>query len=743
MLPNKKFFLFLFVVFQFTLYTNNLHSQESNRFGDIPREQLTKKYIDSIVGEVENEYYSKDYAKTISNGKEVIKLASKIDYYNGIYIMSSIMGSAFLQTSDTISAKKIFSKELISAEKRNDSKIYLGASIDIGNLYFFQKDYDNALKSFKQALPSAVKVKDTTRLFILNYNISETYLEKKEVANAEFYVYEMNKYIDSESVDQLHYQAGYQQLYGRFLYAKSKPKEAIPYLKRAIEISKKINYRDVLISAYTYYAKSEAALGNHKNAFSLQQEVDVYNEEKYNTDKIAAIESATAKFKLNQIEEELRIEALQNDLIEQKASRNRKILIGLLIGSATLLFSLGMLFMSHQKRKKLLLDLEEKNKKYLIAKQESEAYATAKSTFFSNISHELRTPLYGIIGISSILMDDGTIVEKHKEDVKSLKFSADYLLSLINDVLQISKLDAKQENSLNKLAFNLKDLVSGIMKSFEFLKVQNMNTFEINISDEVPNIIIGDDVKLSQILINLIGNACKFTENGKISLDINAVEIENESIKLNFKVKDTGIGIPKSKQISIFDEFTQVEHEGGEYQGTGLGLPIVKKLIALHKSEINLISEEGQGTEISFDITCDIAQENYSTEETIVLEPKISINNKTIMVVDDNRINRIVTRKMLEKYKAKPLVAESGEKAIEIARENEIDLVLMDINMPGMNGLEATEAIRAFNDSVPVIALTAVEIEEMRESIKNSTICDIIIKPYDELVFVETILKHI
>ncbi|WP_299888855.1 response regulator [uncultured Lacinutrix sp.] len=738
---NKKTFLLLFVVLQSALFINHVHSQESSRFGDTPKKQITKKYIDSILKVVRKEFYSKNYAKTISNGEEVIKLANKIDYHKGVYKVSSIMGNAFLQTSDTISAKKIFSRELLASKKRNDSTSYLGASIDLGNVYFVQKDYENSLKSFKQAMPYAKKLKDTSKLFILNYNISELYLNKGEVENAEKHVNEIGKYISSLKAKP--YQAGYQQISGRFLYLKNKPEEAIPHLKKSIEISKSINYTDGLVEAYTYYAKAEASLGNYKSAFNLQQEVDFYKEEKYNTDKIAAIESETAKFKLNQYEQELRETALQNEFIEEKASRSKKIVLWLIVGSAVLLFILGLLLMSYRNRKKLLLDLEEKNKEYLIAKHESEAYAIAKSNFFSNISHELRTPLYGIIGISSILMDDKAIVEKHKEDVKSLKFSADYLLSLINDVLQISKLDAKQENSLNKITFNLEDVISGIMKSFEFLKVQNMNTFQINISKDVPSVIIGDDVKLSQILINLIGNACKFTENGTIDLDVKLIAVENKSVKLNFKIKDTGIGIPKNKQLAIFDEFTQVENDGGEYQGTGLGLPIVKKLLELHHSKIKLISDEGEGTEISFDVTYEIPEENYATTKPIELKPKISINNKTILVVDDNRINRIVTRKMLEKYKAKPLVAEGGEKAVDIVREQEVDLVLMDINMPRMNGLEATDAIRAFNTSIPIIALTAVEIEEMRDSIKNSTICDIIIKPYDEMVFVETILKHI
>jgi len=300
-------------------------------------------------------------------------------------------------------------------------------------------------------MPYANKLKDTVRLFILNFNTAELYLDKDEVGNAEKYVNEMVKYTDA--LKGKHYQAGYHQLYGRFLYLKNRPKDAIPYLKEAIEISKEINYTDALIGSYDYYAKSEASLGNHEKAYVLQQEVDFYKNEKYNTDKITAIENETARFKLNEFKQQLREEELE-------ASRSKKTVLWLVIGSAAMLLTLAMLLMSYRKRKKLLLDLEVKNKKYLLAKQESEAYATAKSTFFSNISHELRTPLYGIIGISSILMDDSTIVNKHKEDVKSLKFSADYLLSLINDVLQISKLDANQEKSLSKTTFNLKEILS-------------------------------------------------------------------------------------------------------------------------------------------------------------------------------------------------------------------------------------------------------------------------------------------
>ncbi|WAC01996.1 ATP-binding protein [Lacinutrix neustonica] len=738
---SKRTVLTISLIFQFVIYfaQTDYEYSKTKQFAEIET-NVSPVSIDSLIKHVlRKSYYAKDYATTIDEGNALIKKAEQIQYYSGIASISSILGNAFLEINDTVAAKKIFIKQLYQSRIRKDSSSYLGASIDLANVYIYQEDYDRAISSYKTVIPYAKKLKDTIRLFILNYNISELYLDKESVDKAEQHVSETGIYVQTLKAEP--YRAGYEQIYGRFLYLKNKPELAIDHLKKAIEISAKINYTDGLIEAYTYYALSEYKLGNYKKAFDLQQDLDQYKTEKYDIDKIEAVETVTAKFNIEQYKQELKAGELQTLLIEQEAVKNEKILMWVLIGSSALILLLMSLLVSYFKRKKLLNDLKSENVKYLIAKEKSEELANAKSLFFTNISHELRTPLYGIIGLSSILMDDEDLY-KHKEDVKSLKFSADYLLSLINDVLQISKLDAKRENSLNKVTFNLKDLVLGIMKSFEFLKVQNTNTFKVNISKNTPNIIIGDDVKLSQILINLIGNACKFTENGTITLDIDSSSVEGDCAQLNFKIIDTGIGIPVSKQKVIFDEFTQVSNDG-EYHGTGLGLSIVKKLIELHDSEIFLNSEEGKGTQVSFSLTYDISEDNYKSIKEMVLQPRISINSKTILVVDDNRINRIVTRKMLEKYKAKPLVAESGESAIEIVKKEKIDLILMDINMPGMNGLEATEAIRQFNSTIPVIALTAVEIEEMRDTIQNSTICDIIIKPYDELVFVETILKHI
>lgn len=735
---KKTALLILSLVFQFTF--SNAQTENIKLLKKDAKPQSHKE-IDTLIEYLKRDYYnSRGIENTITNGKYLIQKAKEVGYNNGVFNVTSFVGNALLKLNDTIAAIKLFKEELKEAIIRKDSATIIGYSIDLGNVYNVQGARKKAIDTYKAILPFSAKAKDTMRLFILNSNIADIYIDIEDVENAAFYNEAAGRYV--LNLNAKYYKAGQKYQEAQVLYLQNNLKEAIIYFKKAIELAEPINFKDVIIKSTNYCALAYAKIGNYEEAYKYQEKVALFKEEKYNKDKIEALENVIANYNNEQLKQDLEKKELENKLIEQEAAKNESRLIWVSIGSFALLLFLISLLYSYLKRKKLLQDLKEKNIEYLQAKEESEELANAKSLFFSNMSHELRTPLYGIIGLSSILMEDKELI-KQKEDVKSLKFSADYLLSLINDILQISKLDSKQKNILNKTTFNIKELVEGILKSFEFLKAQNLNTFLVNFSGDVPKILIGDDVKLSQILINLIGNACKFTENGTIAVSISSQITEDKKAKIGFNIKDTGIGIPLSKQHKIFDEFSQIKNTESKYQGTGLGLPIVKKLLALHDAEINLVSEEGKGTEIAFDIIFEIAQENYNAAETIVHEAKVTIKNKTILVVDDNRINRIVTKKILEKYNTKPLLAEGGQEAIEIASKNHVDLILMDVHMPKMNGLEATEALRELNINVPIIALTAVTVEEMRERLEKSSMCDIIIKPFDEVVFVETINKHV
>jgi signal transduction histidine kinase len=343
--------------------------------------------------------------------------------------------------------------------------------------------------------------------------------------------------------------------------------------------------------------------------------------------------------------------------------------------------------LAFRKRKQLVEKLKERHRKYLEAKYKSEHLAKSKSNFFSTVSHELRTPLYGVIGLSSILLEDKSL-KSHEKDLKSLKFSADYLLALINDVLLINKLDSKNADN-DRSNFNLQELVQNVLNSFEYIRLQNNNQVEVHISDEIPKSLNGNAVRLSQILMNLLGNAFKFTENGVITVDVRFISNIDGTVTLRFSIKDTGIGIAKEKQKGIFNEFEQIESIDYSYQGTGLGLPIVKKLLTLSNSKIHLESELGKGALFSFELFYEEAPQ----EDSEILETSLDttvLKGKHILIVEDNRINQIVTQKILEKKGIICSLVENGDLAIEAVRVTNFVLVLMDLNMPVKGGIAAS-----------------------------------------------------
>jgi signal transduction histidine kinase/ActR/RegA family two-component response regulator len=450
-----------------------------------------------------------------------------------------------------------------------------------------------------------------------------------------------------------------------------------------------------------------------------------------------------ATFQIDEFKKDLQRSEIENELQEKKIYI--KTLFNYALIALTIIALLGFYstFKLSKNRKQLNRILQEKNKLYLEEKTKTERLARAKSDFFSTVSHELRTPLYGVIGLSNILLENN---KDHNvtEDLKSLKFSADYLLALINDVLQINKIDSNKIDD-EKIDFNLDELIHKIVSTFEYMRRQNKNEIETHLPSDLPQIIHGNATRLSQILMNLIGNASKFTENGIIVISVVIKNIQDNKITLGFSIKDNGEGIAISKQNQIFEEFKQGDSLSFNYQGTGLGLPIVKRLLTLSNSKINLDTEVGKGSNFTFDLEYDNVATNqlnhHISQKPLLLETSI-LHGKHILIAEDNRINQMVTKKILEKDGVICTVVENGKDAIEDPNLETYDLILMDVNMPVMNGIEATKVIR-LNYNIPIIALTAVEIEEMKQSILDSGMNDIIIKPYDVNAFKSVIIKNI
>jgi CheY-like chemotaxis protein len=326
----------------------------------------------------------------------------------------------------------------------------------------------------------------------------------------------------------------------------------------------------------------------------------------------------------------------------------------------------------------------------------------------------------------------------------SLRFSGNYLLTFINEILEINRIESNAIETEN-LNFNLKLLLVNIKNSLKELALINNNAFTLEIDENIPNFIIGDPTKLSQIFLNLINNALKFTKNGEVKVILTVNEINEEFTSIHFKIVDTGIGIPKEKMESVFDSFSQGSIEiNRKYGGTGLGLTIVKKLVHVLGGKINLESEVGKGSLFSFDLSFKIGSDEQIIEEKLTVQNDTILQGKKVLLIEDNKINQMITKRMLEnKGMICADVIDNGEDAIEAVKNNVYDLVLMDVHLPGINGTIATQTIRTFDKKIKIIALTAISLNENREMLLSYGMDDVITKPFDPADFYRIIANNL
>ncbi len=730
------------------VYLFSIYSLCAREIPDIPKlpENPTKAQINEVLDTLETrmykDFYGKDYIKVLEYGNAAIELANSINDVETNLKFSRFIGSAFIKMRDTARAKETMETSIKKARFMKDSVALGKTTSDMGNLYYEFGDKTKAIGYYKKAIGylegNSKNNANQNQLFILYHNLSEIYLDRGDALHGEVYVVKLTKMVDSIEIPM--FLASYQLSLGKLHYVKKDLDKAEKHIKQSIALCEKLNYVDNAISGYQTYIAILAAKGDFKAAYQIREKLDKYQDEKTAVEKAAAVQGAIAKMNVEQYKQELKARELENKLDKQMAYRNK---IGLYLGigaSVILSIFLSIIMLSSKKRKTLVVSLQESNAQFLKAKKKAEQLSKVKTNFLSAITHELRTPLYGIIGISSILEQDESL-KKHREDITSLKFSADYLLAMVNDLLFLNRLEEFKEQKLEEKVFRPRVLIENIVNSLEFMRKKNNNIFDICIASDVPAFLRGDYVKLSQILINLVSNACKFTEEGTITVALTAQNVGNNRVSVHFLVADNGLGISKQKQAVIFDEFTQ-DRKTTVFEGTGLGLAIVKRLLDMHNSTISLKSEENIGSEFQFTIDYPIAQEQEF--EIVKKTQKIDkhFEGSHILIVDDNKINRVVTQKILERNSYVCSTASNGMEAVEIAGNEVFDLILMDVNMPVMDGFEATAAIRKFNTDVPIIALTANDPSQMEEDVKEIGFTDVIIKPYETDYFLDIIKSN-
>lgn len=692
----------------------------------------SKKQIEKTLIDAGDAFFNLDVDKSLKLSKSALDNAYKIKDDALMAKAYNVIGLNFEEFYNPDKGFDYYQKALRHAELAQNDSIRDWVNNNIGSYYSYRKNnFKKSIEYYKKALFFSEKIKDSIEIMYTKLNIASAYFAINDFKNGIVYLESTKDYVLKSK--ELEAKISLYSMFGSYYSFFNDNVKAEQNFNEAVNLSKKNTSKLVdsnVCDVYNDFSKHYNKNKNYEKAFyylNLHQELKekVYNDERIKKVKLAGSEIELAEYQRQIDKIEVEKSKQSKDLKESKL-----IVLLFVIILFILLLLLYSLYKNNVFREQSNRELKIANEELKIAKEKAEVASQLKTQFVSTISHELRTPLYGVVGITNIILDE------HKElanspHLNSLKFSARYLLSLVNDLLQINKIE-ENKITLENMIFNVSDEIKTIVDSLEFIAVKNNNKLIADIDANIPEFLIGDKLRLSQVFMNLVSNALKFTKDGKVIVTAKQERIEGTRHFVYFSIKDNGVGIAKEDQEKIFEKFVQIERKEGDYQGTGLGLSIVQKLTELFGSKIHLESEEGVGTTFSFTIGFE-ADETKKNEIINNIVVDLSSNHfYKILVVEDNKINQIVTKKILESNNFKCTILEDGYAAIELLDNENFDVILMDINMPIINGFDTTKLIRKKGITTPVIALTAFDKQEITEQALSCGMNDIIIKPFEQ-----------
>ncbi|MDR9456518.1 MAG: ATP-binding protein [Salegentibacter sp.] len=699
---------------------------------DVDEVEETNARIQKLLSQAEESINILDFDQALQQLNTSLEFSKGIDNKKYIALSSSILAKLYYIRHEYSRASTELNRAISIQREIEDDMGLAYSYITYAKILISEKDSNRAHKYLNLAESLSVKNDNTEYLGIIHLNrgIINLNLDQKPTLalsnfnKAEGYLKD-DETPDIYEISRLHY------FRGKTHFKLKDYNLALTDIQLARDIGKEQSFNGILMSSNKVLSEVHEEIGNPTQALEFLKISNMIRDSIYNMNKEAIAVDATTRYGVDAMKSSL------NELALQNAEQERSLKVNKLttILSVALITILSLLTLSLYKNNNLRARanelLQKKNTELTKAKENAEKASMAKAQFLSTITHELRTPLYAVTGLTHLLLEESP-TENQKEHLNSLKFSGEYLLSLINNILDLNKLEANKVEIM-EASFNLEKRISDVLIALKNSADEKHTKIHFDFDKKIPRKLKGDPLKISQVLINLIGNSIKFTEDGDIWISVKKTKQDGPFIWLNFEIKDNGEGITKEKQKAIFENFTQGSTQiNRKFGGTGLGLSIVKNLLHLLGSEINLESELGKGSCFTFELKFEAVElpKTESPELPSSIDNMELMKDKKILVVEDNKINQMITRKILEKNGTICDVADNGSDAIEKIRTEDFDLVLMDIHMPGISGIEATAAIRKFNDSIPIIALTAVTLDNNLDEFYANGFSDIIPKPY-------------
>lgn len=722
---------YILVVF----YLVSFGIQAQNTLNNDP--ELVQNSIDYRIEQSQKELESYNYYKALTSLNEALDEAIKANDSTGLGHIYTLKGRLQLLTNNSDNAIKSLNSAIEIQRLIKDDTGLAYALKTLGEVYANEQDFKQAhdyfvsAKNLFQQQGLQEKLAETLLLDGKTYILLNNYVKAREVIEQALAISKKSDYPEVES-DALISQASVFNKLGQ-------NEKALSIAEEGLQIAELNNYTDIRNTAYETLSAIYYAQKNFKSSRDYLDKHLRLTDSLYQVKAASLSSDQQTKSMLKDTTKQY--EEVKQQLEKVEEDNGVRTLISIL--SVALITILSLLTLSLYKNNNIRLKtnnmLHKKNGELIIAKEKAELATKTKANFLSTVTHELRTPLYAVTGLTNMLLEEDPKPEQ-VQHLKSLKFSGDYLLTFINDILQINKIEANKVE-IESEPFNLKKKITNIILALNNSAEDNNVKIHFEYDKNLPENFIADQLKISQILINLIGNSIKFTKDGDIWIRVYKIAQKDKTYRLRFEVEDNGIGISQEKQDKMFESFSQGSIQiNRKYGGTGLGLSIVKGLIDILKGDIYVKSELDKGTTFYFEIPVEYTQEEQAANEPKSSyfndnSEKVDLDNVKVLVVEDNKINQMITKKILTKMKLKCELVDNGEDAVNLIKNNKYDIVLMDIHMPGISGIEATKRIRTFDKKLTIFALTAVTIEDKMQEFDEAGFTDIIPKPFKQEEF--------